>query len=60
MKIIKDTQYVAALLPPSVASMVDPRLLSLFTTLNLMFPSHENLQKIYNSILGYHLIPFPQ
>ena len=32
MKIIKDTQVVSALLPPSVATMVDPRLLSLFTT----------------------------
>ncbi len=58
-KIIKDTQIVSALLPPSVATMVDPRLLSLFTTFNLVFPSQENLQRIYNSILGNHLKKFP-
>lgn len=58
-KIIKDTQIVSALLPPSVATMVDPRLLSLFTTYNLVFPSQENLQRIYNSILGNHLKKFP-
>jgi len=39
MKIIKDTQVVSALLPPSVATMIDPRLLTLFTTYNLIFPS---------------------
>lgn len=39
MKIIKDTQVVTALLPPSVASSVDPRLLTLFTSFNLIFPS---------------------
>jgi dynein heavy chain len=48
MKIIKDTQMVSALLPPSVATMVDPRLLSLFTTYNLVFPSDDNVKKIYN------------
>lgn len=46
-------------MPPSVATMVDPRLLSLFTTFNLVFPSQENLQRIYNSILGNHLKKFP-
>lgn len=58
MKIIKDTQVVTALLPPSVANMVDPRLLSLFTSYNLIFPSQENLQRIYNSILTSHLRRF--
>jgi len=58
MKIIKDTQVISALLPPSVATMVDPRLLSLFTTFNLVFPSQENLQRIYNSILSNHLKKF--
>jgi dynein heavy chain len=59
MKIIKDTQVVSALLPPSVATMVDPRLLTLFTTFNLIFPSQDNLQRIYNSILTNHLKRFP-
>jgi dynein heavy chain, axonemal len=58
MKIIKETQVISALLPPSVATMVDPRLLSLFTTFNLIFPSQENLQRIYNSILNNHLKKF--
>lgn len=58
IKIIKDTQVVSALLPPSVATMVDPRLLSLFTTYNLVFPSDENVKKIYNEILGFYLKPF--
>jgi dynein heavy chain len=58
MKIIKDTQVVSALLPPSVATAVDPRLLSLFSTYNLIFPSQENLQRIYNTILSNHLKKF--
>jgi dynein heavy chain len=58
MKIIKDTQVVSALLPPSVATSVDPRLLSLFTTYNLIFPSQDNLLRIYNSILSNHLKKF--
>lgn len=58
-KIIKDTQVVSALLPPSVATMVDPRLLSLYTTYNLIFPSQENLQRIYNTILSNHIKKFP-
>lgn len=57
-KIIKDTQIVSALLPPSVATMVDTRLLTLYTTYNLIFPSQENLQRIYNSILSNHLKRF--
>ena len=58
-KIVKDTQIVSALLPPSVATSVDPRLLSLYTTFNLIFPSQDNLQRIYNSILLSHLKKFP-
>lgn len=57
MKIIKDTQVVSALLPPSVATMVDPRLLSLFTTFNLVFPTDENVKKIYNEIISYYMAP---
>lgn len=48
MKIVKDTQVLTALLPPNVATMVDPRLLSLFTTFNLVFPTDDNVKKIYN------------
>jgi hypothetical protein len=58
MKIIKDTQIASALLPPSVATMVDPRLLSLFAAYNLVFPSDDNVKKIYNEILGFYLKNF--
>ena len=37
--------------------MVDPRLLSLFTTYNLTFPTDDNVKKIYNEILGFYLTP---
>ena len=60
MKIIKDTQIVSALLPPSVATSVDPRLLSLYTTYNLIFPSADNLKRIYNNIMNGYMSPFPQ
>lgn len=59
MKIVKDTQVVSALLPPSVATMVDPRLLSLFSTYNLVFPTDENVKKIYNEILNYYVQKLP-
>jgi len=59
MKIIKDTQIISALLPPSIATMVDPRVLSLYTCFNLVFPSNENLQRIYNNILSGYFKPFP-
>lgn len=59
MKIVKDTQVVSALLPPSVATMVDPRLLSLFSTYNLVFPTDDNVKKIYNEILNYYVQKLP-
>lgn len=59
MKIIKDTQIISALLPPSVATPVDARVLSLYTTFNLVFPSNQNLQRIYNNILNGYFKPFP-
>ena len=59
MKMVKDTQVLTALLPPSVATMVDSRLLSLFTTFNLVFPTDENVKKIYNEMLGFYISKFP-
>jgi len=39
-KIVKDTQFIGALLPPGgVTNNVDPRYLSLFTAFNVIFPS---------------------
>ena len=37
---------------------VDPRFISLFTVINMTFPSEESLFKIYNSILSGHTQPF--
>lgn len=60
-KVIKDTQFVSAVLPPNVgANPVDPRFLSLFNCYQLIFPSTENLERIYNSILRAHITGFPE
>lgn len=37
---------------------VDPRFISLFSTFNVTFPSHESLFHIYSAILAGYLIPF--
>lgn len=49
------------MLPPGGGNnYVDPRFLSLFGVFCIMFPSHENVQRIYNCILKSHLQPFEQ
>ena len=49
------------MLPPSGGTnSVDPRFLSLFSTFSLIFPSSENLERIYNSILRAHVAAFPE
>lgn len=61
MKIVKDTQFVSAMLPPGGGTNnVDPRFLSLFVTFSIIFPSYENQERIYNSILKAHLTMFPE
>ena len=58
-KIVKDTVYVGALQPPGGGrNEVDSRFMSLFCCFNVTFPSEENLQHIYNSILRKFLIGF--
>lgn len=37
---------------------VDPRLMSLFSTFNITFPSREAIEKIYTSILEKHVLEF--
>lgn len=37
---------------------VDPRIMSLFSTFNITFPSKEAIEKIYTSILEKHLVEF--
>jgi len=59
-KIIQDTQFVAAMLPPGGGTnSVDPRLLTLFSVFCIHFPPQETVEKIYSSILKAHLKAFP-
>lgn len=52
---------MSAVLPPGGgANPLDPRFLSLFNCYQLLFPSTENLERIYNSILKTHLMAFPE
>ena len=39
---------------------MDPRFISLFSTFNVTFPSHESLFHIYSAILAGYLTPFKQ
>jgi len=44
------------MLPPGGGTnSVDPRFMSLFSCFNIIFPSKENVETIYNSILLTHL-----
>ena len=60
-KIIKDILFVSAMLPPGGGTnSVDPRFLTLYSTFTLLFPSTENLEVIYTSILKAHVESFPE
>ena len=49
------------MLPPGGGTnSVDPRFLSLFSMLNIVFPSQENVERIYNSILKEHFRSFDE
>jgi dynein heavy chain len=39
---------------------VDPRLMSLYSTFNITFPSREAIEKIYTSILEKHVAEFTE
>eukprot|EP00727_Mastigamoeba_balamuthi_P006867 m51a1_g2800 putative dynein heavy chain axonemal (4501) ;mRNA; f:77561-92205 len=58
-KSLRNVQFVAAMgLPGGGRNAIDPRVLSLFNVFNITFPSDENLNHIYSSILRKHLDPF--
>lgn len=60
-KVIKDLQFVSAILPPGGGTnAVDPRLLSLYSCFVLLFPTQENLDRIYSSILKQHVSGFEE
>lgn len=51
-----NTQFCAALLPPAGGfNAVDPRFLSLFNCINILFPNESNIKRIYKEILKGHL-----
>jgi dynein heavy chain len=55
----RDCQYVAALLPPGGGyNSVDPRFLSLFNTITMLFPKEKSIETIYDSILSHHFKKF--
>lgn len=57
----QSTQFCAALLPPGGGfNSVDPRFLSLFNCINILFPNENNIKRIYNEILKDHLKDFSE
>ncbi|XP_066245712.1 dynein axonemal heavy chain 10 isoform X2 [Euwallacea similis] len=60
-KILKDISYVAAMgVAAGARNQVDPRFISMFIVLNLVFPTTGTLHHIYSSILEGHLSVFDQ
>eukprot|EP01028_Stygiella_incarcerata_P003072 TRINITY_DN1583_c0_g3_i1.p1 TRINITY_DN1583_c0_g3~~TRINITY_DN1583_c0_g3_i1.p1 ORF type:complete len:4602 (-),score=1271.77 TRINITY_DN1583_c0_g3_i1:125-13930(-) len=60
-KHVKDTQFLAALVPPGTGrNPVDPRFVSLFSVFNITFPSDHSLRHIFSSILDEFLKPFSE
>uniref|UniRef100_A0A1X7UR28 AAA+ ATPase domain-containing protein n=1 Tax=Amphimedon queenslandica TaxID=400682 RepID=A0A1X7UR28_AMPQE len=58
-KTFKDIGFIAAMGKAGGGrNEVDPRFISLFSTFNVTFPSHESLFHIYSAILAGYLIPF--
>lgn len=56
---IIDMMYVGCVSPPGGSNnRVDPRVMSLYCTFNVTFPSKESIQKIYSTLLGKHLQEF--
>ena len=54
-----DMMHVACISPPGGSNnKVDPRVMSLYCTFNVTFPSKESIQKIYSTLLGRHLGEF--
>lgn len=55
-KTFRDLRYMAAMAPPGGGrAAVDPRLVSIYSVFSINFPSDDQLEKIYSSILRGHL-----
>lgn len=60
-KNLRDISYFAAMgVAGGGRNEVDPRFISMFTVFNLVFPVESTLHHIYSSILGGHLVDFPE
>ncbi|KAJ8963302.1 hypothetical protein NQ318_018771 [Aromia moschata] len=60
-KVLRDISYFAAMgVAGGGRNEVDPRFMSMFTVINLVFPSVTTLQHIYTSILQSHLSIFEE
>nr|XP_023024309.1 dynein heavy chain 10, axonemal [Leptinotarsa decemlineata] len=60
-KLLKDISYFAAMgVAGGGRNEVDPRFMSMFTVINLVFPTSSTLQHIYESILSGHLSVFSE
>ncbi|XP_060518939.1 LOW QUALITY PROTEIN: dynein axonemal heavy chain 10 [Cylas formicarius] len=58
-KILRDVSFLAAMgVAGGGRNDVDPRFMSMFTVINLVFPSESTLHHIYASILSGHLFDF--
>ncbi|KAJ8924399.1 hypothetical protein NQ315_007195, partial [Exocentrus adspersus] len=58
-KVLKDISYFAAMgVAGGGRNEVDPRFMSMFTVINLVFPTLSTLNHIYTSILSGHLTGF--
>ncbi|XP_056647538.1 dynein axonemal heavy chain 10 [Diorhabda sublineata] len=60
-KILKDISYFAAMgVAGGGRNEVDPRFMSMFTVVNLVFPTTSTLHRIYTNILSGHLSIFEE
>lgn len=60
-KILRDISYFAAMgVAGGGRNEVDPRFISMFTVMNLVFPTTNTLHHIYSSILSDHLSKFDE
>ncbi|XP_050294970.1 dynein axonemal heavy chain 10 [Anthonomus grandis grandis] len=60
-KVLKDISYFAAMgIAGGGRNEVDPRFISMFTVMNLVFPTTNTLHHIYSSILSGHLSSFAE
>ncbi|KAH1015210.1 dynein axonemal heavy chain 10 [Dendroctonus ponderosae] len=60
-KVLKDISYFAAMgVAGGGRNEVDPRFISMFTVMNLVFPTTTTLHRIYSSILSGHLSAFDE